>query len=555
MFHSFDLWKLLAGVAIFLLGMKFLEESLQQLTGRSFKLFLKKQTQSKIKAITGGAIVTAILQSSSVVNLMVLAFVGANVIQMQNALALILGANLGTTFSSWLIAIAGFKLNINNIAYPVIGIFGILMTLSNKESWWHRWSKFLCGFGFLLTGLSFIKSGMESGLKEVDLATFNHYPPVVFVLVGLLLTSLTQSSSATIAISLSALHVNAISLYAATAIVLGSEVGTTLKLILASAKGIAAKKRVALGNFLFNTTTIVIVFILLGPLNRLIKNTLHIEDNLLALVFFQSFINIAGIILFYPFLNLFGKFLESRYVTNNEETGFIYKVNAADTELAVAALEKEIKNFLLNAVFFANKTANAEDTAFSKSLPPHINHSKKPAEHYQHLKQLYGEVHTYSLRILDKTNDTAVIQKIEQLAAAARNTMYAAKNIKDATGDINQLSKSSNDFKYNFYLQAAAGMDEFCKKLVGLLSNGNREDNLKTLTGLYENITRNYSDVLNKLYKENIQYHLNDIEISTLINFNREIFTVYKSFIFALKDFLLDANEAARFDELPGFIR
>lgn len=555
MFHSFDLWKLLAGVAIFLLGMKFLEESLQQLAGRPFKLFLKKQTTSKIKAITGGAIVTGILQSSSVVNLMVLAFVGANVIQMQNALALILGANLGTTFDSWLVAAAGFKLNIDNIAYPVTGIFGILMSLSGKESKWHRWSKFLCGFGFLLIGLMYIKTGMENVVKDVNLSAFNNYPSIVFVLAGLLLTSLTQSSSATIAIVLSALHVNAISLYAATAIVLGSEVGTTLKLMLASAKGIAAKKRVALGNFLFNSVTILIVFIFLSPVNRLIKNTLHIEDNLLALVFFQSFINVAGIILFYPFLNLFGKFLESRYVGNNEETGFINKVNAADTELAVAALEKEIKNLLLNAAIFAKNTAGTDNTSFSNLLPTHINHSKRPIEHYQYLKHLYGEVHTYSLRVLDKTNDTTLIQKTEQLAAAARNTMYAAKNIKDATGDINQLSKSSNDFKYNFYLHAAAGMDDFCKKLIEILSNGNREDNLKTLTGLYENVTRNYSDVLNKLYKENIQHHLSDVEISTLINFNREIFTAYKSFIFALKDFLLDANEAARFDELPGFIR
>src|SRR5580765_2025640 len=128
----FQIWKLLAGIAIFLLGMRFLEESLRHLAGRPFKLFLRKQTSSKVKAIFGGAIVTGILQSSSVVNLMVLAFVGANVIQMQNALAVILGANLGTTLDSWIVAGIGFKFNIESIAFPIAGVSGIIFSLSNS---------------------------------------------------------------------------------------------------------------------------------------------------------------------------------------------------------------------------------------------------------------------------------------------------------------------------------------------------------------------------------------------------------------------------------------
>src|SRR5688572_24385198 len=122
---SFDIWKSLAGVAIFLLGMKFLEDSLRQLAGRPFKLFLKKQTSNKLKAIGGGAIVTGLLQSSSVVGLMVLAFVGAGVITMQNALAIFLGANLGTTINSWIVALLGFKFNIESFALPITAVAGI----------------------------------------------------------------------------------------------------------------------------------------------------------------------------------------------------------------------------------------------------------------------------------------------------------------------------------------------------------------------------------------------------------------------------------------------
>jgi len=100
MLLSADIWKSLAGIAIFLLGMKFLEEGLTDLAGRRFKLFLKRQTTNNIKAIAGGAVVTALLQSSSIVNLMVLAFVGAGVVKMKNALGLVLGANLGSTLTS-----------------------------------------------------------------------------------------------------------------------------------------------------------------------------------------------------------------------------------------------------------------------------------------------------------------------------------------------------------------------------------------------------------------------------------------------------------------------
>ena len=122
-----------------MLGMNFLEEGLHNLAGRPFKLFLKKQTSHKLRAIAGGAIVTGLLQSSSIVNLIVLAFVGAGVIQMQNALAVILGANLGSTFCSWIIATVGFEFNIESFALPIAGISGIAMLLTNKESRWNHW--------------------------------------------------------------------------------------------------------------------------------------------------------------------------------------------------------------------------------------------------------------------------------------------------------------------------------------------------------------------------------------------------------------------------------
>ena len=114
-----NFWQLLAGLSIFLFGMYQLEIALKQLAGRTFKLFLRKHTENKLSAIFSGTIVTAVLQSSSVVTFMVLSFVGAGVINMRNALAVVLGSNLGTTLDSWVVAMLGFKLDIEKFALQV----------------------------------------------------------------------------------------------------------------------------------------------------------------------------------------------------------------------------------------------------------------------------------------------------------------------------------------------------------------------------------------------------------------------------------------------------
>ena len=130
---TFDIWKMLTGIAFFLLAMNFMEDALRLLSGRSFKLYLKKQTTNKAKAILGGTIVSALLQSSSIANLLVLSMVGAGVVKMENALALMLGSNLGTTLNSWVMATLGFQYNIEIFALPVVGITGIAMAFINNQ--------------------------------------------------------------------------------------------------------------------------------------------------------------------------------------------------------------------------------------------------------------------------------------------------------------------------------------------------------------------------------------------------------------------------------------
>lgn len=237
-----DIWMLIAGLGFFLYGMYHLEDSMKQMEGRSFKLFLQKNTKHQFRAILSGTFVTAILQSSSIVNLMVLSFVGAGILSMRNAMAVVLGANIGGTFNSWLVAMLGFKVNLNNITLPLIGLSGISLIIFSHKKTIYRIALFCMGLGMLFLGLQFMKQSMDAIMTQFDFTPYLSYPRIVFLLIGFIITAIVQTSSATVVVVLTALYAHVIPIETAIAIVLGAELGTTVKLILGAIGGNAAKK-------------------------------------------------------------------------------------------------------------------------------------------------------------------------------------------------------------------------------------------------------------------------------------------------------------------------
>jgi phosphate:Na+ symporter len=534
--------------------MQFLEDSLRVIAGRPFKLFLKKHSEKKLKAIAGGAAITAILQSSSLVSLIVLAFVSTHVIQSRNAFALVLGANLGSTMTSWIIVLAGFRLNIENIFLPLAGISGIGLVLLKKDDRWFQWAQMLFGMALLFIGLDHIRLGVGSLLQGNNVTFLSQQSLAVFFLIGFLVTALVQSSSVTVAIALSALNTNAISLYAAAALVLGAEVGTTIKLILPALKGPAAAKQLATGTVSFNLASSLIALIFLFPIMNLIHGSMGIRDNLLALVFFQTFVNLAGIMLAYPFINSFAKLLEKLFHKTNGRNQYLHKVAIADGGLAIEALEKETRNLIGHAIGFMANTLHVKYT-----VPASLGHGNFQTRHisekYEYIKQLHGEILNFcvSLQRQALRQDDAI--RLQQLIAASRNAMYAAKSTRDIIRDVTQLHNSSNDVKYHFYEHARDQAAGFCKTVNTLNTAENESGQFTMVADIYKSIQNEYTASLQELYKEGVAKRLDHSEISTLINFNRELHTAFKSIVFALKDLLLCHAEAEQFDQLPGFIR
>ena len=552
--QGIEFWQMLAGVALFLLGTRFMEESLRQMTGRQFKLFLKKQTENKVKAIVGGVLITALLQSSSVVNLLVLAFVGARIISTRNALALVLGANLGSTITGWIVLMAGFSYNISEMALPVAGIAGLGFALFPQQGRGHNLSRFFLGFSFLFIGLTYMKSGMEGVVTGLDFSSISDAPLVVFLLSGFVITTLIQSSAATMAIILSALYAGAIGFNDGIALMLGSELGTTIKLFIAGIRGAHSKRTVAMGNFIFNVVTVTIVFIFLQPLSHWVTGTLDIGDELLALVFFQTLVNLLSILLFYPFLGQLSRFLENRNSRNGDETLYIHRSDLQLPQAALLALENETRTFIRMVLQFAQEAFQLKDSSCRDTTIKKRYQSMNVQEKYDHLKFLYGDIHGFCIRLHQQVLGQEEASKLERLVAAIRNAMYAAKSIKDAIPDMHQLEHSSNDIKYAFYGQTKEVLLLFSQKACPMLDIAHTPL-VEELAEIYRKVTVGYAGTVQNFYMENTAGGVSETEITTLLNFNREIYTAFKSFVFAIKDCLFDKKEAAYFDELPGFIR
>lgn len=539
---NLEIWKFLAGLGFFLYGMSQLEAVLKNVSSRSFKLFLKRNTQSLFKAVFGGAVITGIVQSSSVVSLIVLAFVESGVITFRNALGVILGTNLGTTLDSWIVATIGFKLNILDYSLPVIAITAIGMFFFEKRKNLSNLLSIFFALGILFLGLGFMKEGALQLVKDFDIKSFTHYSTFVFVIIGFILTTIIQSSSATIAITLTAIYAGVLTFPSAAAIVIGAEVGTTIKILLWGMKGSADKKRVAWGNFIYNIFTASIAFIFLHWLIYFIENIFQIDDPLIGLVFFQTSINILSILLFIPFLNVFSKWLETKFVTESSNTNgnsYIGKNLPLLPVLATDTLRNETANLLKKTLLF-NKNILCYENPSSKGLLGNIKSLTRAYtnmdEEYDRLKQTEGDILGYYASIrennLGKENATLMLQYVN----AVRQSVYAAKAIKDIAHNFKDFDASANDILHQqcaIILNEWSAFDDTLNELLNLSYKSDVSLEIEKLTtnALAQEEMRK-SEVISQL-KSN---QLTEVEASTLMNVHRELLSCKKSLLSALRN-------------------
>ena len=316
-----DISTILGGIALFLIGMEYMEGGFKAFSGGLLESVLERSTNNTPKAITTGFLATAIVQSSSLISIIVISFLSAELITLTSAVGVIFGSNIGTTTTAWLVSVFGLKIKISVYAMPMI-IMGILIPLFLKESSWKGIASIFIGLGIIFLGIGYMKEGFETLKEGIHLAQYamaGYAGIFVYVLVGAVATVVIQSSSATMAIIITALATGQIDYANALALAIGANVGTTVTAVLGALKSNENGKRLAVAHFIFNSVTGIIAIAFIYQLAELVDYLavivgIGIENYTMKLALFHTIFNIIGVLAVSPFIAILVKFLNTLFI-------------------------------------------------------------------------------------------------------------------------------------------------------------------------------------------------------------------------------------------------
>ncbi len=324
---------LAGGLGMFLLGIHHLTDGLKSLAGDGLRRVLQRMVSGRLSGVFSGALFTAVVQSSSAAILAVIGFVSAGLVTFPQAVAVMLGANLGTTVTSWLVAVFGFKIKISAAALPMLGVGAFLWLLARHRL--RATGAVLAGFGLVFIGIDYLQLGMAGVDWQLDRwAGSGPGAPWVLALIGALMTVIMQSSSAAAATTLVALAAGGLTIDQAFALVIGQNIGTTATAALAAIGGGLAVRRTALSHILFNLVTGVVALLLLRHLAAAAVWTgglLEDDPGVMTFAVFHTMLKLAGLIVFLPWTGKYARLIE--WMTGR---GMISAVSRLDPTLAKA---------------------------------------------------------------------------------------------------------------------------------------------------------------------------------------------------------------------------
>jgi phosphate:Na+ symporter len=519
----FDFWKFFAGIGIFLWGMNQLETSLKAIGGKSLRNLLQKSTNTSLKGVLVGALITALLQSSSLVTLMVLAFLGAGVITLKNSIGIILGANLGTTVTAWIVATLGFKLSVADFSMPFLAIGSVLYLFNSSRPTLRNLGLFGVGFGLLFMGLDFMKTSIEAVAEQVDLRVFHAYGLWIYLVIGVVITALIQSSSAMVVIILSAMGAGVIELTEGAVLIIGANIGTTVTVGLGALKGPADKKRLALAHFLFNVLTGLLVFVFIRQLVQVTMDVFSISDPLMELVLLNTLINLIGILLFFPFISAAERWLKHRFNGSKEKGVFLYtqNVNPAVPEAALEALEKDIRMAFRHTLDFMGGVWG-EEIKVQGNKPIWKRIIDQPVDlmqQYAQIKEMEDELTRYHIMLQEENLTLGEAHKLTTLMLALRTIVYAAKDIKDVSHNIKDILETDDDMALAFYQDLKQYTFTFLEELKEYLD---KDEVGEVAPEWLQRHDLQYKAWIAKLYS-NIRHHNPEFPVSTLTNVIKQV--------------------------------
>ena len=503
-----------AGIAILLFGMIMLEEGFKVFTKGPLQTILKKATNKLYKSIAVGAFVTALIQSSSLVSVITISFISAGLITLAEGLGLIFGANIGTTATAWLVAGFGLKINISTLAMPML-VFGIIFSFQKKISL-KGIGSVLAGLGFFFLGIHYMKQGFDVFSNYIDLTQYSvsgYLGVLIYAGIGIIITTILQSSSATLALILTALAAGQINYENALALAIGSNIGTTITAVLGAISSNISGKRLAGAHLIFNVTTGVIAIVFIFPLANFVNYLSEIvgiglSDYTLKLALFHTIFNVLGVLIMIPLISRLERFLLKFFKDKNgkdiDEPKFLNEAILEFPATVISSLLKESKYLYKKAIFEIvahGLNIHRDDIKSDKKIKNILKNSTKKLKvdvenlYYQKVKTIYGEILKYAstaqkeLNLSEKQNN-----KITDIKIANRKMVEAIKDVKEINKNINlaltldnkHLLKEYNSFRKKvikvirviYLFRTVENTKKYANKLIQLKNEAKENKNL-----------------------------------------------------------------------------
>ena len=471
-----------AGVAILLFGMIMLEEGFRVFTKGPLQNILKKATNKLYKSIGLGALVTAFIQSSSLVSVITISFISAGLISLAGGIGLIFGANIGTTATAWLVAGFGLKIKISALAMPML-VFGIIFSFQKKTSL-KGIGNVLAGLGFFFLGIHYMKEGFDVFKEYIDLTQYavpGFLGVILYTGLGIVITTILQSSSATLALILTALAAGQIEYENALALAIGANIGTTITAILGSIGSNIAGKRLAGAHLVFNVITGVVALSFIYPLSNLVNylsNAFGISatDFTLKLALFHTIFNIIGVLIMIPFIKKLEKvllrFFKEKADKDIDEPKYLNEAILEFPGSAISALINESKYLYKNAIFEIvahGLNIHREDIKSDVKAKKIVKKSTKDMHidvenlYYKKVKTIYGEIIRYAataqknLKLTEKQNNA-----ITEIRIANRKMVEIIKDVRELNRNVALSLNLDNKYLLKEY-------DTFRRKVIKVL--------------------------------------------------------------------------------------
>lgn len=450
--------QVLGGLGIFIYGMKLLSESLQRVAGDRLRSFLSSMTRNRVSAVFSGLFITSTIQSSSATTVLVVGFVNAGLISLAQAIGVIMGANIGTTITAWIVSLLGFKFNIASFALPAIAA-GVILHFSRKESR-SGWGSFLIGFGFLFLGLDYLKTSVPDSAKDPESFVFlqqftnmGFNSILLFVLIGALLTIVIQSSSASTTITITLAFSGYIPIDAAYGMILGENIGTTITANLAAIPGNRNAKKAALAHTLFNVFGVVWALVFFKFFTGIVDDLIpgdpltDKESTRFHISLFHTMFNITNTLVLIWFVNTISKVVSSIVDSLASKTGkdkdsirLLQAGTVKTTELAMVELVEFTQKIIRDTYDFLRLTEQILLQPYDAARVVQV--LKKEEE----LDQVRTEVLTY----LNQIQETGITGNYAKDVLGIMERVKAVEEMGDNFASIARKIRKSHRQKISF---------------------------------------------------------------------------------------------------------